>query len=307
MRNRRGFTIIELLVVIAIIAMLIAMLLPAVQAAREAARRLQCTNNLKQVGLALQNYESTWCVLPGNRVALTVNGAIPNTWGALAALLPYAEGNPLFNSMNFDVGYVAPQNSTSVRTHVALFLCPSGTGERRFSDGWPRNAPLFTAELSQSDYGGLLGVYLPSGSSLDGAMGSVKTGVGNVTLCQITDGLSNTIAVAERAGTPDLWANGKLAQFAATGNDPRRNPSGWAQTEAQFVVTSQSDLGYVNSWNGTQGINDHKSGLYSFHPGGSNVLMADGSVHIVKPTISPVSLVAMVSRSGGEVISADSY
>src|SRR5690242_12914009 len=100
--SRRGFTLIELLVVIAIIAVLIALLLPAVQAAREAARRVQCTNNLKQIGLALHNYESTTNVFPPGRINTYVAGS-GHCWGAYSQLMPFLELQPLFNVMNFSM------------------------------------------------------------------------------------------------------------------------------------------------------------------------------------------------------------
>ncbi len=135
-----GFTLIELLVVIAIIAVLIALLLPAVQSAREAARRSQCTSNLKQIGLAIANYESAiGCVVPGyisSTVPLNQNGVPgynpdPFTmdngpgWGWLAMLLPYAEQAPLSNATNFNLPTWVAHNSTTVTTGIGLFLCPT--------------------------------------------------------------------------------------------------------------------------------------------------------------------------------------
>ena len=138
---RPGFTLIELLVVIAIIAVLIGLLLPAVQAAREAARRAQCTNNLKQIGLALANYESALGAFPpayvGNPKAVgsaygvsypdeNINTLPGFAWGTL--LLPFAEQAPLYASFNTNVPCWAPDNTTGARTKLAMFLCPSVTG-----------------------------------------------------------------------------------------------------------------------------------------------------------------------------------
>jgi prepilin-type N-terminal cleavage/methylation domain-containing protein/prepilin-type processing-associated H-X9-DG protein len=135
-RPARGFTLIELLVVIAIIAVLIALLLPAVQAAREAARRSQCTNNLKQIALSMQNYDSTNTCFPGAYPATRVGGAVGGTWGAWSPqslMLGYMEQKQIYDAINFSllnqgdasnyIGYVA--NTTAIRTRINSFLCPS--------------------------------------------------------------------------------------------------------------------------------------------------------------------------------------
>ena len=135
---RRGFTVIELLVVIAIIAVLLALLLPAVQAAREAARRIQCVNNLKQLGLAVQNYEAAAGALPMS-MALAGQGntvAFDTGWSALARVLPFLEGNALFHAANLSVFKEDPPNATVISLNIAGFLCPSeqkgvGSGGRK--------------------------------------------------------------------------------------------------------------------------------------------------------------------------------
>jgi prepilin-type N-terminal cleavage/methylation domain-containing protein len=133
----RGFTLIELLVVIAIIAVLIALLLPAVQAAREAARRMQCTNNLKQIGLALHNYENTNGALPPTTIVLFASPTATSPyftceWGVIARIAPYLELGPLYSSMNFDFTYDRPPNTTVCGLTVGVVICPSE----------PRSAPV---------------------------------------------------------------------------------------------------------------------------------------------------------------------
>ena len=128
MKQRRGFTLIELLVVIAIIAVLIALLLPAVQAAREAARRAQCVNNLKQLGLAIHNYESTNNVLPPQMSMLfNSTGAVAwkSQWGVTSRILPYLEGSALYSAINYNNKTTDVSNATAVSQSVKTFLCPS--------------------------------------------------------------------------------------------------------------------------------------------------------------------------------------
>src|SRR5579883_3538080 len=134
--SRAGFTLIELLVVIAIIAVLIALLLPAVQSAREAARRAQCTNNLKQIGLALHNYESSNTAFPpgGESTNFNVTPAasqfVDGGWSTLARILPYMEAGTAFNALNFNLAEyndATGQNFTGATQVVAVFLCPSST------------------------------------------------------------------------------------------------------------------------------------------------------------------------------------
>jgi len=201
MRVKRGFTLIELLVVISIIAVLIALLLPAVQSAREAARRIQCTNNLKQMALALHNYISaTGAIPPGIDNTVTYIGATPpaqlatwTAWSAQSLLLPYVEQGPLYNAANFNWNccYVSAQgnrtNSTIYNTRIAGFLCPS--------DG-------LAGQQNINSYDGCIGtstIQYPSDGNTTGVFrvyNSVNS-CSSVTLAAITDGTSNTIAFGE--------------------------------------------------------------------------------------------------------------
>ncbi len=213
-RSRAGFTLIELLVVIAIIAVLIALLLPAVQAAREAARRIQCTNNLKQLGLALHNYISSNDTVPPASLPTTLaNGSKINngSFSAQVRLLPYLEQQPLYNAANFSLNCIngaagALVNSTVVATRLNAVLCPSDT-----APSWTMSPiTAYTAVAAGNSYFASVGSSLEFASSEtsgppNGIFGAALIwGPGNapgpgslVTLASISDGTSNTVAFGE--------------------------------------------------------------------------------------------------------------
>jgi prepilin-type N-terminal cleavage/methylation domain-containing protein/prepilin-type processing-associated H-X9-DG protein len=202
-RVRRGFTLIELLVVIAIIAVLIALLLPAVQAAREAARRAQCVNNLKQIGVAVANYESASGSLP------YADGPWWTEWSAHSMLLPYLEQQPIFNTINFAstrafagaLMHDGITNSTAEYTKLAVFLCPSD--QNRLTGPWgPNNYMANAGSAPNGFYGG-------NGTGSDGANGPMSgpfifTGTDNgqhgtaIRMASVADGTSNTASFSER-------------------------------------------------------------------------------------------------------------
>ena len=229
---RPAFTLIELLVVIAIIAVLIGLLLPAVQSG-EAARRAECTNNLKQIGLALFNYESgNTCFPPSGEstnfgLTPAVTQFVDGGWDCLARILPYMEGNTSFNALNFNVDYneLTGMNWTGCSTVVAIYLCPSSaTRNPPSNDGIDPNDPItatFGRGYAYDDYGptcytdidpyGLTGAGAVCGDPNAGtyyatpyrnkcsrANGLLKQG--KTTIAQITDGTSNTIMIGEDAG-----------------------------------------------------------------------------------------------------------
>ena len=228
LRSRRGFTLIELLVVIAIIAILIALLLPAVQAAREAARRAQCTNNLKQIGLALHNYESSnGCFPPSGESTNFGNSPatsqfVDGGWSALARLLPNMEGGSQFNALNFNYGYndASGGNYTGAASVVNIFLCPSASRLNVGRDGIDPNDPItatFGKGYGYTDYGAT--VYTDISPTLTPGVGaSVATPFrdkntrvngllkqGMTRISEVTDGTSNTIAIGEDAGRDERF------------------------------------------------------------------------------------------------------
>jgi prepilin-type N-terminal cleavage/methylation domain-containing protein/prepilin-type processing-associated H-X9-DG protein len=373
-RPARAFTLIELLVVIAIIAVLIALLLPAVQAAREAARRSQCTNNLKQLGLALHNYHSALNSFPPGG-CVSANGiGTTNLWGAWSAqamMLPYLEQQAVYNALNFtwetqSNSYGTGINITGITTKINSFLCPSSPTVPANS-GYPSN-PVGGFFLPGNNY------FMSTGSSMmwrcdSGATFSGSPCIPNGLFCvggkgysiaDITDGTANTIAAGEwRTGDfndfqlsiQDFVGNQNYSDWGATsrdlispfanmplggsdvpialnqcaqswqsmtggfGTNGQRSWNGrdWAiglysYTLGNLVVPPNSTYPYCEFWS-TNSDWDAGGfiGLTSFHPGGANVMMADGSVRFLKSSIAWNTLWGLGSRAQGEVISSDSY
>ncbi len=210
-RIRRGFTLIELLVVIAIIGILIALLLPAVQAAREAGRRAQCTNNLKQIGLALHNYVSTFSVLPFGKGLNYPGASAYARWSAHSQLLLFIEQGNVFNSINFSLAPETPgmagdvpfmpayqntnrENATSCRVQISAFLCPSDASSSLLGE-WPGgnnylgNLQSWACDLSES---------VPSTVAPAEQMQGIFYYQSAVRMADITDGLSSTAFFSEK-------------------------------------------------------------------------------------------------------------
>ena len=209
--RRRGFTLIELLVVIAIIAVLIALLLPAVQAAREAARRIQCTNNMKQLGLALQNYhDAAGCFPPASQGGV---GQVYMNYTGYSFMLPYLEQGNVYNTFNFSLnmpgtppyyGWTMPGNSTGYSTQLAAFLCPSNRAMGEVGSTVGSGAAAYTLDAGKvavTDYlfNGGAGRYVVPGYGETALIG--PAGFNTATkIAEITDGTSNTMLMAESAG-----------------------------------------------------------------------------------------------------------
>jgi prepilin-type processing-associated H-X9-DG protein len=319
--------LIELLVVIAIIAVLIGLLLPAVQKVRESANRMKCQNNLKQIGLALHNSESSLGVLPSAYLIQQwpgEGGTVPAghfRWSALAQLTPYLEQTAVYNALDLTVPLfggpsssppysVFPQNRTAVAAIVPTFLCPSD----------PANKPV-VAGRGPSNY------VASAGAQADAVIGDgLFFANSKVRATDARDGLSNTVAFSESllgTGEPEM-----------TGVAPPDTKTWYRYITAPTDPYSDAVCATAGAWranrNSTWADGALPTGLFnhvlppnspipdcirhsnpgrkaarSLHTGGVNVCLGDGSVRFVADSISPQTWIAVGTRSGGEVVGAD--
>lgn len=300
MTTRRGFTLIELLVVIAIIALLIALLLPAVQRAREASRRMSCTNNLKQIGLAFFNYESTFKTFPPSSTSQLDFGVwSPNptdyhlhSWCSL--ILPYLEQKEVELKVNYDLSAVHPENAQAASFVIPNYRCPSFSGPKYSTH------PLYTA-ISKTY---ATRNYATTGGTTVGKLWKMPDGAifpgESSRLADLKDGTAQTFLVTEtREPSAAVWIDGATAAVTSHRYNDADPP------EYAFPELGLNQTPFFRAV-GNQGI-DTDYGPSSMHDGGIMHLFGDGHVQFVSVIISVTVYDSLVTREGKEIVQGGVY
>ncbi len=339
-KSRAAFTLVELLVVVAIIGVLVALLLPAVQAARESARRAQCQNNLRQVGLAVHNFGSTGDKYPPVRIDdPTAPAPRENQWGRSSVhvfLLSFIEQGNLASQYDLSEDYRSSQSSTppAARSNnivmtgkqLKVYQCPSSPRKNR-TGNIPASNPspsIHGSERHPAGTGAAADYFVMNFIEYDGnsddatrpSTGYAAAQKGFITrhtgqpgclaknvhnrVAEITDGLSNTFFMIEDAGKPDLYRMGKRipginAQDTIWSNFQNNiGLSGASSVTGEFTTSTTDGRCAVNCTNDSE--------IYSFHPGGANIVMMDGSVRLLRQTIDITIVAALLTKGGGETV-----
>jgi prepilin-type N-terminal cleavage/methylation domain-containing protein/prepilin-type processing-associated H-X9-DG protein len=330
--RRQGFTLVELLVVIAIISILVALLIPAVQKAREAAARAQCTNNMKQMGLALHNHLDRNQKFPSSGEGVdptTGNSTGFDMQSTFTMILPYIEGGAIYDRYDLNTPYNGSANNILVAQNVIqTYLCPTNplrqnTGRDSLGFGYSDYMPIAYIDINIIDMSAGTNVRLPAGSQR--STGALK--IGGSTPGDITDGLSKTIVMMEDSGRSEATSTFKYPDPVGADLLPSgttfRNAWRWAEPDSANGVSGPPGAQYgmpnlriVNNnpqpfggppgclWSlNNCGPNDEP---FSFHGGGANALFMDGHVSFIRETISPYSMRALLTPREG-IESPDQY
>ena len=371
---RAAFTLVELLVVIAIIGILVGLLLPAVQAAREAARRMQCSNNLKQLGLAVHNFESARRQLPTSLrpPSNVASSGEQSRVSVLTDLLPYLEQTAIFDRYNKAINWNQGVNIPLSQTRIPAFICPTNPDGGVLDTAPPGSTAAYIPGIaSATDYSPIFGIapgvftqllgipapdsfrdpaeifagvnppytyvrgFFPKNATINSGTG-LQTSKG-ATFSNVSDGLSNTIAIAESSGRPFVYVkrrklgggNALTDTDASSSTTDRLNSGGWARPASDIILFGSTNdprgvLGGTIAFNTTNGHNlrgitytaqgvaqtilglpiaTHGTGApYSFHTGGANFTRGDGSVQFLSDSIDFRSFISLATVSGGETI-----
>lgn len=360
--KKSGFTLIELLVVIAIIAMLVALLLPAVQQARESARMTQCRNNMKQIGLALMNYESSYKMFPPSRINLATGGSAPNlttppwaagsmfqqSWPIMCAA--FLDQPQLATDYNANLNWFDAANDSVTTTRISSFICPSSPSDRTLPSAVDyssltngvRGTPGDGTQpaWAWSDYGSINAarnsVYVLANDDLRVRPAAVtlsryenyavlQRGPGGTRIAEVLDGLSNSMMISEDAGRP-LNFNRPKKNAPNPNNSNAMNTKdgwGWGDPNAGCSIDGANLAGLQNKTNKGTGGNQtaspagnvtpavpytclincsNDSEVYSFHMGGSMILMGDASVRFLSENVGPSVVAAIMSMNRGDKV-----
>jgi prepilin-type N-terminal cleavage/methylation domain-containing protein/prepilin-type processing-associated H-X9-DG protein len=310
-----GFTLIELLVVIAIIAVLLGLLMPAVQKVREAASRMKCANNLKQLSLALRMHESAKGTFPPAYVnkGPYLNSGYSNTVGWAPFILPYIEQQPLYDLYNFNFPEYAPENQAVVAQPLPLFWCPSVPEQDRYMNLGPFAS--FGTKCACGDYTITLGVdsglaqlgWVDTVVDYRGALTNMSKPVLTVSptrkgtrLADIKDGTSNTILLTEDAGRPQLWLGAQaVSGQLITGGC-------WDHYKGSILLRGSTSDGTGQLGHCALNCTNDRE-VYAFHPGGATAVFADGHVQFLNASIDIRIMARLITRAGGEIVSADDF
>ncbi len=306
-RPARGFTLVELLVVIAIIGILVSLLLPAVQAAREAARRMQCSNNLKQIGLSLHTFHDTRKFFPPGGIststtatalrtkqAFNIPGGVTHGWAVF--LLPYVEQQNLYDQYRFDLDWRHATNRPVREQQLSVMQCPSS--QRNRFDQF--NASGFgTVQAAAGDYGvnNAIDSGLAALNLIDAQTQAAPNGVMRVNelhgFADIIDGSSNTTWICEDAGRPARFVTGRRVLAG------RVSGGGWADRENEYITHGFTSTGLASP--GPCPINcTNNNEIYAFHPQGAMCMFGDGSVRFVSQTVDIRVIGRVLTRAAGE-------